>query len=151
MDMDLFGDRIGGALDLDLMEHQGDRPTSPVARGLTAEIEGNPNLDSLGLVDADEINVKRFDTVGVPLEIAHEGACLYGALQFDDPSAVADNGFEGLTLGGEINALFSVPVQNGGDEPLATESAGLAGTCGGAGYDFERIAHDCSFSASHTF
>jgi hypothetical protein len=51
--------------------------------------------------------------------------------------------------GGKVDTLLSVPVQNGGDEPLATESAGLARTGGGTGNNFEGIAHDSSFSASH--
>jgi hypothetical protein len=118
---------------------------------LAAEIERNADFDAFGLVDANKVNVERVDSVRIPLEVTHQGAGLHSAFEFDDAAAVADNRFEGLPLGSEIDTLFPVPVQNSGDEPLATESAGLAGTCGGAGNDFKRIAHISSFrQATHS-
>jgi hypothetical protein len=132
------------------VEHHVDRAAGAVPGGLAAEIERDADLDAFGLVDANKINVQRLHSVGIPLEIAHEGAGLHRTFEFDDATAVADDGFEGLPPSSEIDTRFPMPVQNGGDEPLATESAGLTGTGSGAGNNFKRIAHNSSFrQANH--
>ena len=136
MNVDLLRDHVGGALDLDLMEHHVDGAAGAVARGLAAEIDGDADLDPLRLVDPHEIDMERLDAVRIPLEVSEQGAGLHRAFQFDDAAAMADDRFKRLTTGGEVDTLLSVPVQNGGDEPLATESAGLAGTGGGTGNNF---------------
>ena len=148
--MDLFGDRVGPAFELDFVQGQAQHATGTLAGTLALELDGHLHLHAVSGTDTQEIDVNRLNAECVPLEFADQGASLYGTLQFDDAAAMPDRGLNSLTSGNEIDALFTVAIEHGGHEPFAAQLAAGAGAGLFAELDFNRIAHgNSSWEACH--
>ena len=84
------------------------------------------------------------------IKIAEQNAGFHRAFEFHNPSAMANDRFEGFPLGGQFDAFFAMPVQDGGNQTLAAHTAALAGAGGLTGDNFKGIAHENSFrEANH--
>ena len=112
--------------------------------GVAPQVDGHLHLHAIGLADPQQIDMDRLDTEGVPLEFTNQSALLDGAGEIHHAAAVTDDGFQGLPLGGEIDAFFTVAIQNRRHHALATEAAALPGSSTRPRHNFEGIAHENS-------